>query len=242
MLKLRSFSSLSILALCVLLSACSIKYHYTQALNAAAQPSASKISSNLTVVAATTPSLQWKKINGEDYVLVSSWKADTKYYKNDPTTGIYNTGKYPIWVTVAPDLQNWLATQKKVSNPDKRLKQLLGLPPDADKQFFVEFWVRPQDLFRPCIDTEVNDGACELYLKNRADPNCENLLWLTEQVRMSFADSSLYKRYPFTQLGYTYDWNPRNKSHVGLSEFVIGANKNIVVSDVFSTADYLKRK
>ncbi|HOY21448.1 MAG TPA: hypothetical protein PLC89_29310, partial [Haliscomenobacter sp.] len=77
MLKLRAFSSLSILALCVLLSACSIKYHYTQALNAAAQPSASKISSNLTVVAATTPSLQWKKINGEDYVLVSSWKADT---------------------------------------------------------------------------------------------------------------------------------------------------------------------
>lgn len=37
-----------------------------------------------------------------------------------------------------------------------------------------------------------------------------------------------------------YDWNPENKSHVGLSEFVIGANKKIVVKGIYKTDDYLK--
>ena len=229
------------IALVFLANSCGIKYQYTKALHDAAQPSAREISTTLTKVVANSPGLKWKKINGEDYVLVSSWKADTKYYKNDQTSGFYNTGKYPIWVTVAPDLQNWYAAQTKVGNPDKRLKQLLGLPPNADKKYFVEFWVRPQDLIRPCIDTEVTDEACDLYLKNGADANCEHLLWLHEQSRMSFADSTLYNRYPFTQLGYTYDWHPRNKKHVGLSEFVIGKNKNIVVGTVFTTAEYLQQ-
>jgi hypothetical protein len=242
MLALKTFQNAVLIFCFLLLSACSLQYHYSKALNSAAQPSAAKIATNLTKIAAAEPNLQWKKINGEDYVLVSSWKADTKYYKNDQTTGLYNTGKYPIWVTVAPDLQRWSAAQKKLPQVEKRLKQLLGLPPDADKKYFVEFWVRPQDLFRPCIDMEVTDSACELYLKNRAEANCENLLWLAEQVRMSFADSVLYKRYPFTQLGYTYDWNPHNKQHMGLSEFVIGPNKKIVVGEVFATADYLKKK
>lgn len=233
--------ALTLVLFLLVLNACSVKYRYTKALNEAAQPSPAKISNQLTKITADAPNLQWKTINGERYVLVSSWKADTKYYKNDAQSGFYNTGKYPIWVTVAPDLQRWLAANK-TNNPEKRLRQLLGLPPNAEKKYFVEFWVRPQDLIRPCIDAEVTDSACDLYLKNPADANAENLLWLLEQVHQSFADSVLYNRYPFTQLGYTYDWNPRNKSHVGLSEFVIGKNKNIVVGDVFTTAEYLVKK
>lgn len=234
-------NTLTLVLFLLALNACSVKYRYTKALNEAAQPSPAKISNQLTKITADAPNLQWKTINGERYVLVSSWKADTKYYKNDAQSGFYNTGKYPIWVTVAPDLQRWLAANK-TNNPEKRLRQLLGLPPNAEKKYFVEFWVRPQDLIRPCIDAEVTDSACDLYLKNPADANAENLLWLLEQVHQSFADSVLYNRYPFTQLGYTYDWNPRNKSHVGLSEFVIGKNKNIVVGDVFTTAEYLVKK
>ena len=50
------------------------------------------------------------------------------------------------------------------------------------------------------------------------------------------------EKYPWTQLGYTYDWNPENKSHVGLSEFVIGENKNIVIKAIYSTNDYLEKE
>ncbi len=219
---------------------------YTKALASAAQPSFAKRSFNLTKISTENPNLKWMEIGGEQYVLVSSWKADAKYYKNDAESGFYNTGKYPIWVTAAPDLQQWLAKQqrkyKNVKSLDKRLKQLLGLPPNADKKIFVEFWVRPQDLIRPCVDTDVTDNSCEILLPNGASPDCGNLVWLADQARASFADSTLYRRYPFTQLGYTYDWKRNNKRHEGLSEFVIGKNKNIVVEGFFETKDYIRRK
>jgi hypothetical protein len=38
-----------------------------------------------------------------------------------------------------------------------------------------------------------------------------------------------------TQLGYTYDWCPTNKSHIGVSEFVIDINKNVIVNKIYST-------
>ncbi len=215
---------------------------YKKALADAAQPSATERVFSLTKIAADNPNLVWKDIKGERYVLVSSWKADAKYYKNDPTTGFYNTSKYPIWVTAVPDLNERMATEKKKPYKakvlDKRLKQLLGLPPNADKKVFVEFWVRPQDLIRPCVDTEVTDNSCDLFLPSGTNPDCENLIWLADQTRASFADSTLYNRYPFTQLGYTFDWKRKNKTHVGLSEFVIGKNKNVVVERVVETKAY----
>ncbi len=218
---------------------------YKKSLANAAQPSFTKRSYSLTKISNENPNLKWKEINGEAYVLMSSWKADAKYYKNDPKTGFYDTDKYPIWVTAAPDLQQRLASEKrsyhKAKSLNKRLMQLHGLPPNADKKVFVEFWVRPQDLIRPCVDSEVTDNTCDLVLSNGASPNCENLVWLADQARASFADSTLYNRYPFTQLGYTYDWKRKNKRHVGLSEFVIGKNKKIVVGEVFPTMEYLKK-
>ena len=50
----------------------------------------------------------------------------------------------------------------------------------------------------------------------------------------------LYNQYPWGQLGYTYDWNPKNKSHVGLSEFIIGAGKTIYVNRIVTTQEYLR--
>ncbi|MBK9016737.1 MAG: hypothetical protein IPM82_23145 [Saprospiraceae bacterium] len=244
---MKNVNSFVVLTICFLLTAPSCtKQRYEKALANAAQPNSTERSFDLTKISTENPNLVWKEIGGERYVLVSSWKADAKYYKNDPKTGFYNTGKYPIWVTAAPDLQKRLAGEhrkfKKTKPLDKRLKQLLGLPPNADKKVFVEFWVRPQDLIRPCVDPEVTDNTCDLFLPKGASPDCENLVWLADQARASFADSTLYQRYPFTQLGYTYDWKRKNKSHVGLSEFVIGKNKDIVVGGIFETAEYVHRK
>jgi hypothetical protein len=231
---------------CLLAMSACTKLHYEKALSDASQPSNAKRAFNLTSVSKNNKDLKWKEIGGESYVLVSAWKADTVYYKNDVKTGFYNTGKYPIWVTVAPDLQKKLATEKRKYKSqkamDKRLRQLFGLPPGDKKLYFVEFWVRPADLARPCVDTDVTDNSCELFLPKDATPDCESLMWLANQARASFADSSLYRRYPFTQLGYTYDWNPKNKKHEGLSEFVIGSNRNIVVNKVYKTMDYAYRQ
>ncbi|MEO1258208.1 MAG: hypothetical protein AAFZ15_05400 [Bacteroidota bacterium] len=211
---------------------------YSNSVGDAAKPQPWEISNNLTAINDSNSQLFRKEINGEKYILVSSWKADSKYYKNDPETGFYNTGKYPIWVTAAPDLQNICRSKKfgRREGLDLRLKQLFGMPPDVEKKYFVEFWVRPQDLFRPCPDAEVSDKNCGLAFPDEVSE--EHRAWVNKQRLESYYNPAWNKNYPWTQLGYTYDWHPRSKDHIGLSEFVIGENKNVVVKGFQTTEEY----
>ncbi|OWY20028.1 hypothetical protein C7N43_24565 [Sphingobacteriales bacterium UPWRP_1] len=217
-----------------------LQKQYANALANAALPRERKIYNNLTVAAVNNPQLVTKQINGQTYLLAVSWKGDAKYYKNNPETGFYNTGKYPIWVTLAPELKN-LGAERRFSRRlglDFRLKQLLGMPPAANKQYMVEFWVKPDDLFRPCPDAETTDTACSLCFTEKTDSLHRQ--WINQTRLASYYNCNIYDNYPWTQLGYTYDWNRKNKTHIGLSEFVIGANKNIVVGNIYTTAEYFK--
>ncbi|MEM6687590.1 MAG: hypothetical protein AAF617_17565, partial [Bacteroidota bacterium] len=175
--------------------------------------------------------------NGEPHVLVVTWKQNISYYKPYLNT-TYNTGIHPIWVTAAPDLLQKI-NAKKVRNIDLRLKQLLGLPPTSEYSYFVEFWVQPKDLFRPCPDNEISDQKCNLCFSDKA--KAEYIAWMNKNRIDRYYQCEWNDKYPWTQLGYTYDWNPKNKSHVGLSEFVIGSNKNIVVNAIYTTEEYLKK-
>jgi hypothetical protein len=206
---------------------------YRNAIANAIYPDQGKISANLTEISKANPRLTWKTINNEDYLLVVSWQADTTYYNKN---GFYNTGDYIIWVTAAPELKD-LCTRN--ADDTLRLKQRFGLPPDAKKKYFVEFWVKPSDLFRPCPDREVNDRECQLCFPANADSTYIN--WFNTNRINSYYNCNLYNNYPWTQLGYTYDWNPENKSHRGVSEFIIGKNKNILVKSYIKTGDYCKK-
>jgi hypothetical protein len=44
--------------------------------------------------------------------------------------------------------------------------------------------------------------------------------------------------YPWTGLGYTYDWNPENASHVGLSEFILPLGSSVDVEKVVSVQEF----
>ena len=43
-----------------------------------------------------------------------------------------------------------------------RLEQRLGLPPKAGKDAFLEVWIDPADLFRPCPDPGIADRECQV--------------------------------------------------------------------------------
>jgi hypothetical protein len=117
-----------------------------------------------------------------------------------------------------------------------RLKQLLGLPPYAQKTQFVEFWVSPSDLFRPCHDPAINDTVCNLKFPMNADWDRRNYKkWFQNQQKRSYG----LLGHPWTQLGYTYDWGNR-RSEIGLSEFVIEEGANVEVESVRATNTYLR--
>jgi hypothetical protein len=145
-----------------------------------------------------------------------------------------------MWVTIAPELKNKVK-ETKPANLDLRTEQLLGLPPLKNYyHFFFEFWVRPQDLYRPCPDNEITDNACQLAFPSGVAP--EFRVWIDSQRISRFFGGDPTKRYPWTELGYTYDWSPSNPSHHGCSEFVIKRWATIYQRHFYTTSEYIYGK
>ena len=172
---------------------------------------------------------------------------------------------FDSWVTVAPEMKNFFG----MAQPEPlRIAQLLGLPPQSATEgdphqykYMLELWVSPKDLFRPCPDTEISDTTCETSFPTdmfrMLDPNIKVRAtvgpeygvfktyssWFNNHTRYSYTMGSA--PYPWTRLGYTYDWGSSN--HVGLSEFVLhgrkedGAKISVGIKSVTTTAEYFNR-
>ena len=150
-----------------------------------------------------------------------------------------------VWVTLVPGVKR-KCEGLTGADLSLRLQQLLGLPPvDASDWKMFVFTVRSADIFRPCGDPRVTTTSCSLDVPDarRAGVSdataAAHLHFMLQQIlsayRVGFDDTG----YPFTGLGYTYDWKPDSETHhVGLSEYVV--RHGAVVKDVqeISTADY----
>jgi hypothetical protein len=211
---------------------------YQKSIKDAIYPETGEVYNKLVRVDKQNNNLIWKNIEGEDYILAVTWKQNISFYEKYLDSAFYNTGSHPIWITTAPELQQRMKLEK-AKDTDRRLIQLLGLPPNSVYSYFVEFWVKPADLFRPCPDQEITDQKCETCFPEKTDPN--HIAWINENRISRYYQCDLFSQYPWTQLGYTYDWNPNNQSHVGLSEFVIRANRKVVVKAIYETKDYLRQ-
>ena len=147
------------------------------------------------------------------------------------------TAAEDVWVTVAPRLQRFCRSLDRTGEAlSLRLAQRLGLPPDVDYTQFVELWVRPADLVRPCPDPEVSDRECERSAPvptKHVRVSESHREWFRELKRTPYGPDG----YPFTGLGYTYDWNPAT-DEVGPSEFVLRAEEGAVIKARFPTEAY----
>lgn len=210
---------------------------YRSAINSAMYPTWQKVDNDLVVIYESNPKLVWKTIEGEKYILAVTWKKDDTYYRKSLDT-FYDSGNYPIWVTTAPELKERISVER-YSDLNYRLVQLLGLPPNTVYNYFIEMWVKPSDLFRPCPDKEITDNRCETCFPAGADS--EHIAWINQMRVNSYYGCSLFTQYPWTELGYTFDWNPDNSTHFGLSEFVVGKNKKVYIKAIYSTEEYFRQ-
>lgn len=209
---------------------------YQEAIKESMYPPTDTRDTNLIAIVKSNPTLTWKTINNEDYVLMVSMK-NANYYGTPGTTT--NTGIYQVWVTAANEMKERIIKEKPTDTL-MRLKQLLGLPPTANYKYMIEFWVKPSDLFRPCPDKEITDKRCNLCFSHNDSLNIKYVKWFDETRIQRYYACGLANQYPWTQLGYTYDWNPKNSSHIGLCEFVIDVGKTIIVNNVYSISGYFK--
>ena len=112
-----------------------------------------------------------------------------------------------------------------------RLEQHLGLPSGTGKDRFVQLRVHPEDLFRPSPDPEVTDSVASLDFPAEVSQTHKD--WIDGLMASSYGEDG----YPWTRLGYTYDWAP-GASEIGASEFVIRSGSTVGVDSVQSLAEY----
>lgn len=231
---LSALLTLSFLSACTLqqpaIQQTDLEHAYHLAVQDAEKAEPQEISKNLVAIVPSNHNLVWKTQDQNPKVLVATW---TNYDGYDDKIGRSMPLSREIWVTTVPEVK---AFCKELSE-DKtlRLEQRLGLPPNANKTKFVEMWVEPGSLFRPSPDPEVTDSEAELnfrlhneFLKTSAD----YLQWFNDLKAKSYGANG----YPWTRLGYTYDWGQEN--HVGFSEFVIVKGATVEVNAVAPTLQY----
>jgi hypothetical protein len=203
---------------------------YTEAIKDAMIADQNEISTNLTPITLNNSNLVWQGEGENATVLVVTW---TKYASSYPLDQNVTTQWGKTWVTVAPEIQEFFASNvAKDANYTIRAAQLLGLPANTSDTYFVELWVNPQDLFRPTPDNEITDTTAQLNFPTNATATYKE--WFNGNIIGSYYPMA----YPWTRLGYTYDWGD-TKTHVGLSEFVIEQNATVTVKSVTPTVQYL---
>lgn len=234
---------------------------YTAALADAKYPAPEKISRQLTPLLPTTDGLIW---NDRGEILMVTW-TKTQYF-SDPEK--HRRGEpfslaVDTWLTAAPFVRDFCQAQR-LDDPMLilRLEQLIGLPPGRGKDAFLEVWVDPADVFRPCPDPEISDHECqvEIPMIDRAAPpdtptgpwdcsakrqvsdrfvtvNPDHLQWMCYNWTLSYGSDDPFDNYPWTALGYTYDWGSPEDPR-GVSEYVSPKGSEVVFHSLTPTELY----
>ena len=139
-----------------------------------------------------------------------------------------------VWVTLTPQVRDICATfSTEPAALTLRLQQLLGLPPRPEQRVFVVMDVPTASLFRPCADPDPTKPACDWGFPPKETEKYK--AWFADQVVGRYREAP--DGYPWTRLGYTYDWAP-GASGSGASEFVTRKGTPVIVRAKMPTADY----
>ncbi|HEV3051085.1 MAG TPA: hypothetical protein VGX50_12300 [Longimicrobium sp.] len=163
-----------------------------------------------------------------------------------------------VWVTLVPEVRDscggWADADKAM-----RLRQLLGLQPASPVQYFVEMRVPAAGMFRPTANPDITtdtlctpgQGGWECALDFPAGVSGKHVRFMVDQAFSAWKKPNGYPAagtgesprlgYPWTRLGYTYNWHPGSPRY-GASEYVIDPGTRVTVTSVARIADYCRRR
>ena len=162
----------------------------------------------------------------------------------------FNVGERRMWVTLAGEVQDvcrrWGLQGDALR---ERLEQLLGLPPHTPPQWrkthMLTLQVPREALERPCLGETVDSGGAPRCTPRSAKTTRPELLqFVLNQMADVWVDSDpAGPGYPFTRLGYTYDWHPQAAAsgHYGASEFVLKAGTAVSLQAEATTDRFCER-
>lgn len=130
-----------------------------------------------------------------------------KYYKNKRLIGL--SGNF--WFFIPKEVKN-KCISKRINN-QKRLCQFFGLDTISRRDTIVFLRIDKSRLFRPAYNSNIATRVSSRPNEVRTITSSENKIvkWFQDQQRINL--------YPWTRMGYTYDWGDLN-NHIGATEFV----------------------
>lgn len=221
---------------------------YCEAVSATRIPSAKNLSRDLVAIVRSNPRLRW---NDQGQVLMvslvqSGCKDHGAFCPDQVGKPVSLSGE--TWLSAVPFLRDFC---QGVPKTDLRLRllQRLGIAPTGvPMDVAVQMWIDPKDFFRPCADPEVTGAECELSLKADPGTGCpwaettKNYLWMCNNWKSSYPATCGPKTrpipFPWTGLGYTWDWAAENPTHHGESEFVAPKGTTVTIESVTGIRGY----
>lgn len=166
-----------------------------------------------------------------------------------------------IWVSVVPEARDSCRSWRDEPDLVMRLRQLFGLRPADSVSHFVEMTVPAAAMFRPTVDPavtsrwpcdegQVGSGSCGLRFPAGVD--AAHVEWMARQMLSSWQLPDGYPAdgtgggargslgYPWTRLGYTYNWHPGSPRY-GASEYLVRGGTQIRVDGTYPVAAYCGR-
>ncbi len=165
-------------------------------------------------------------------------------------------GTHYTWVSAVPEVQN-LCRNFPASDLQLNLSQLLGLPPKSPFEYFVTMEVMSGQVFRPAVNpdptteypctttnsaggkTSLPENCGEVFQTDACPVDYNYKLWFLDKTlsTYSISDNTNIEGYPWTRLGYTYNWKPGADKY-GASEYVINLNSVVTIKEITSFENY----
>ena len=173
------------------------------------------------------PEVIWDEAG--ERVLLLTW-----HDYDDPCApgGPLPSGVGDVWATSLGEMTAWYGENHEgVTDWNLRFAQLLGVHGDEGYTRFTGFWVSPAEVLRPAYVTGVTE-----QMENGYDlvPEGDYKDWFDRNILWSYFESD----YPWTRLGYTYDWSG-GPSEYGLTEFLVSDTSRTEVAFTCTTDEFV---
>lgn len=161
-------------------------------------------------------------------VLVGTWH---KYPQSYPDGAEIDIKYGDVWVFTEKEIREWGRKNGRCENMTLRAEQLIGIKPQSGKTHFSLLWVNPDDLYRPGADSRIDTDKTSLTFPENTER--EYIDWFNSNIISSYYPHN----YPWTRLGYTYDWAD-NGTEYGLSEYVLKNGSKATVEKTYTTEEF----
>ena len=141
-----------------------------------------------------------------------------------------------IWTFTDKEMDIYAGELAKSEDAVMRMRQLISIHPSKTHSTVTGLWVDPSDVIRPAYQSDAANGSMTTACVEGEEVDESFKAWFDQNI----LDSYYYGNYPWTRLGYTYDWADNGKEY-GLTEFLIKQGAQAEVAFTETTSEFLQR-